>query len=77
VIVCPASFASCSAGDSDVEDGVGVVVALGTEVLAEGVGLGSFSVQAGAAAIAATANVAAITFLVFVIIRYSSGSHMP
>src|SRR5665811_2192299 len=67
VIVCAASFASCSAGDSEVEDGVGVVVALVTEVVVDGVGLGSLVVQPDVAAIAATASVAATRLLVFVI----------
>src|SRR5665647_1044200 len=67
VIVCAASFASCSAGESEVEDGVGVVGVLVTEVVVEGVGLGSFAVQADVAVIAATASVAAIRCLAFVI----------
>jgi hypothetical protein len=67
VIVCAAFFASCSAGDRDVEDGVGVVVVLVTDVFVEGLGLGSFAVQADVAVIAARASMAAIRLLVFVI----------
>ena len=67
VIVCAASFTSCSAGDRKVEDGVGVVVALVTEVVVVEVGRGSFVVQPDVAAIAATASVAATKLLVFVI----------
>ena len=49
------------------EDGVGVVAVLVTEVVVGGVGFGSFAVQADVAAIAATASVAATMLLVFVI----------
>ena len=49
------------------EDGVGVVVVLVTEVAVEGVGVGSFVVQADVAVIAARATAAAIRHLVFVI----------
>src|SRR5680860_293673 len=65
VIVCAASFASCSAGDRDVEDGVGVGVVLVTEVVVEGV-LGSFVVQADVTVIATRASVATIRLLAFV-----------
>jgi len=61
-----ASFASCSAGDRDVEEGVEVVVVLVTDVVVDGV-LGLFVVQADVAVIAARASVAAIRLLVFVI----------
>jgi hypothetical protein len=66
-MACSASFASCSTGDRDVEDGVGVVAVLVTEVVEDGVGLMLFAVQADVAVIAATARVAAIRLLVFVI----------
>jgi hypothetical protein len=68
-MACSASFASCSTADRDVEDGIGVVVVLVAEVVVEALGLGSFVAQADMAVIAATANVAAIQLLVFVICR--------
>jgi hypothetical protein len=67
VIVCAASFESCSAGDKDAVDGVGVVAALVAEVVVERLGLGSLVAQADIAVIAARASVAAIRLLVFVI----------
>src|SRR5674476_1567838 len=67
VIVCAASFASCSAGDKDAVDGVEVVAALVAEVVVERLGLGSLVAQADVAVIAARASVAAIRLLVFVI----------
>src|ERR1035437_5666301 len=67
VIVCAASFASCSAADRDVGDGVGVVLVVVAEVVVERLGLGSFVAQADVAVIAARAKVAATRLLVFVI----------
>jgi hypothetical protein len=77
VIVCVASFASFSAGDREVEDGVGVVAVLVAEVVAEGLGLGSFAVQADVAVIAANASAAAIRLFVFVMSGTPRGLTSP
>jgi hypothetical protein len=66
-IACSAAFASCSAAEREVEDGVGAVVVLVKAVVVEGAGLGSFAVQADVAVITDRATATAIRLLAVVI----------